>query len=74
MSFRVSAHVRFRRIDDEAVLLDARSDAYFGLNPSGVTVWEALSAGAGPKGAEEALVLRYGVSGRSGRSRRRGAH
>jgi len=61
MSFRVPTHVHHRALHDEAVLLDARSDAYLGLNQTGALAWEILAAGGSPDSAVDALVTAFDV-------------
>jgi hypothetical protein len=39
---QVPAHVIFRRLDAEGVLLDLEQGCYFGLNESGRAMWEQL--------------------------------
>ncbi len=61
MSYRVSPHVHSRAVHDEVVILDARDDAYFALNPTGAVVWSVLAAGRSPEAAAAKLEARFGV-------------
>ena len=47
---------------DELVLLDARSDTYFALNPTGTVVWTVLADGRAPEAATTELVARFAVT------------
>ena len=68
MSYRVPPHVHHRAVHDELVLLDARGDAYFGLNPTGAVVWAALAEGGSPEAAAAALVERFAVTPEAART------
>ena len=61
MTYRVPPHVHFRAVHDELVLLDARNDGYFALNPSGAVVWSVLADGQPPEAAAASLVTQYAV-------------
>lgn len=41
----IPAHVMFRQVGDETVILDLDKGTYFGLNPVGARVWQLLSDG-----------------------------
>ena len=45
MTFRVPAHVQFRSVDSEGVILDGRTDQYLGLNATGAEIWRGLAGG-----------------------------
>jgi hypothetical protein len=62
VSYRVPAHVTYRRVDDEIVLLDERTETYLGLNPTAAIIWEAIAAGGSPATAAEALVVQTTAS------------
>ena len=62
MRFTVPDHVHYRDLHDEIVLLDSRSDAYLGLNPSAAIVWSTLAGGHSTGQAAAALVERFGIS------------
>ncbi len=40
----VSPKVLFQELDGEAVLLDLRSECYFGLDATGTRIWQLLDA------------------------------
>lgn len=43
---RIAERVIFRPVGDELVLLDSRSGTYYGLDPTGMRVWELIAEGA----------------------------
>jgi coenzyme PQQ synthesis protein D (PqqD) len=61
MTYHPPAHVQFRAVDDEIVLLDTRRDAYFGLNPTGAVAWSALAAGRTAEAAAAAISAEFDV-------------
>ena len=61
MTFRVPGHVHFRGVQDEVMLLDARDDAFFSLNPTGAVIWSVLAGGGEPEAAAGELVARFAV-------------
>ena len=44
-SYKAAGHVAWRRVDDEVVVLDLDSSAYYSLNDTGSRMWELLAAG-----------------------------
>ena len=48
-----------RRLDDEVVLVNLRTNRIFALNATGARFWELLSAGADRKAIETALGLEF---------------
>ena len=52
---RVPADVLVRELAGEAVLLDLRSESYFGLDPVGTRMWQAIVERGSLRGALEAL-------------------
>jgi hypothetical protein len=44
--FRHAEHIAWRKVDDEAVLLDQNTSDYFSINNVGVLIWENLGKGA----------------------------
>lgn len=42
-TFQLSKDVLFQELDDESVLLDLRSEQYFGLNTVGTRIWQLLA-------------------------------
>ena len=61
VTYRVPAHVQAHPLHDEVVLLDARRDAFHGLNPTAAVAWRVLAAGQPPAAAVEALVERFEI-------------
>jgi hypothetical protein len=59
---RVSEQVVFRTIDGEAVLLHLDRGLYFGLDPIGTRVWEALVEHGCARPAMIALLDEYDVT------------
>ncbi len=41
-SFQAASDVLFRAVEDEAVLLHVPSGTYYGLNTTGILLWEAV--------------------------------
>jgi Coenzyme PQQ synthesis protein D (PqqD) len=54
-----SANIHSKIFDDEVVVLDMRSGAYFSLRGSGVDVWELVEANASVARISETLADRY---------------
>jgi len=71
MTTRLDPHARFvpkvgvhaRRFDDEAVLLDLSSGAYYGLNEVGARIWEALARGRSVEEVTVEILDAYDVDG-----------
>ena len=68
MNYQVPTHVHFREVHDEIVILDERSDAYWGLNDTAAVVWSALAEGRDVDVVVEELVDRFQVSHEMARS------
>jgi hypothetical protein len=49
-------------VGDEAVLLNLKSETYFGLDPMGTRMWAALTGAASVQEAFETLLAEYDVS------------
>ena len=60
--FKHAAHVSWRRVADEVVVLDLKTSAYFALNESGALIWERLGAGASREDVVAAVYGEYEVS------------
>jgi hypothetical protein len=56
MTFRVPAHIQFRTVDQDVVLLDTRTDQFLGLNATAAMVWHPLAAGKSPEDAASSLT------------------
>ena len=68
MSFRVPAHVHHRAVHDEVVIMDARADAYVGLNSSAAVIWNVLSSGGSVDAAVDAVLTRFEVTPEAART------
>ena len=60
--FQVSPDVVFRDIDGEAVLLHLERGTYFGLDPIGTRVWQALVEHGCARPAVAALLDEFDVT------------
>lgn len=52
----------WRRVDDEIVVLDMRSSAYYAVNGTGATLWEHLQAGCDRDQLVQAVVAEHDIS------------
>lgn len=59
--YRHSEHVSWRRVEDEAVVLDLNTSVYFSLNEIGAMIWERLGAGDSPEQIQAAVYEEYDV-------------
>lgn len=57
----VPDHVVFRRLEDEAILLNLDSELYFGLDAVGTAVWQAVVEHGTLDDAWAALAPQYDV-------------
>ncbi len=62
MTYRVPPSVHFRAVNNEAVLLDARTEVYFEFNATAAVVWCVLADGGSPDEAIDELVARFEVT------------
>jgi len=51
----------WRELDDQVVVLDAKSSRYLTINGAGVVIWRALAEGAALDAIVRALVEEYDV-------------
>jgi len=58
---RVAEHVLTREIDGELVLLNLKTEGYFGLDEIGTRIWAALTEHATVDKACDALLREYAV-------------
>ena len=58
---QLSSEVLFRELQGEAVLLDLRSQSYFGLDEVGTRIWQLLAEHGRREPALEALLLEFEV-------------
>lgn len=63
-----SASVLFRRLRDEAMILDLETQQYFGLDAVGVRIWQEIEEHGRPDLALAALDLAFDVDGATLRS------
>ena len=56
---RIPAHVLSQKMDEEMVLLNTETGAYFGLTPVASRAWELLAAGTGPAAMPELLAREF---------------
>lgn len=54
-------HVLIQEMDGEAVLLNLKSETYFGLDDVGMRMWQVLTASASIQKAYEVLLTEYEV-------------
>jgi len=54
-------HVIFQALQDEAVLLDMKSEQYFALNELGMRMWQLLSENGDTVAAMEQLLQEYEI-------------
>ncbi len=57
MGLRRAAHVAWRRVGDETILIHLRNKRIFVLNPSGGFFWHGLDGARGPDEFLESLTL-----------------
>jgi len=65
MRVALVADVVTRRLDDELVLLNLDSEAYYGLDEVGTRMWEVLSSSPSVEAAFEQLLSEYDVDAAS---------
>jgi hypothetical protein len=58
---RLSDGVKWRQVDDEAVILDERTSMYLSANGSGTLLWRALMDGTTRKELIRQLMETYGI-------------
>jgi len=61
MTLRISDEVLFQEVSGEAVLLDLKSEQYFGLDKVGTHVWQLLHENLPANDIVEQLLQRYEV-------------
>ncbi|MBL4673858.1 MAG: PqqD family protein [Arenicella sp.] len=59
MKYQLADHVSFTEVDDEAVLLDLNSGAYYGLNHVGAMLMSYLQDQKTPEFASTAIAKQY---------------
>jgi hypothetical protein len=58
----VPEYVLIQELDGEAVLLDLKSETYFGLDDVGIRMWQVLTTSPSIQNAYEALLEEYDVT------------
>ena len=58
-AIELPAHVLFREVEEDVVLLDLRSGSYFGLDSVGRRIWQLLHAHRDLRKVHEVLVAEY---------------
>lgn len=61
MNFRISEEVLFQEVSGEAVLLDLKSEQYFGLDKVGTHIWHLLNENLPEENIIERLLQQYEV-------------
>lgn len=65
ISFRarvsVPSRVLLQQLGEESILLDLQSECYFGLDPVGTRMWEALTGTKNVEAAYQRLLSTYDV-------------
>lgn len=58
---KISPDVLFRELEGEAVLLDLKSQQYFGLDAVGTRIWQELAASGRPRVVVDKLLQEFDV-------------
>lgn len=58
--YRHAAHVSWRLVDDEAVLLNVDTSEYYSLDPVGAELWDRLGKGEALEQAAAAVAREFG--------------
>ncbi len=59
----VSPEVLSQEVDGETVLLDLKSESYFGLDEVGNRIWQLLNGGSNLQAVFDTLLAEYDVDG-----------
>lgn len=59
--YRHAEHISWRRVEEEAVLLNLNTSAYFSVNGVGARIWEKLGAGACPDEIQSEICREFSV-------------
>ncbi|MFI5350572.1 MAG: PqqD family protein [Elusimicrobiota bacterium] len=59
--YKHAAHVAWRRVENEGVILDLNSSNYFSLNDVGVLIWEKLGSGESLESVQAAVCEEFDV-------------
>lgn len=63
MRIRTPTDILIRELGGESVLLNLKSERYFGLDPIGTHMWQVLSSSNSIQAAYETLLAEYDVDG-----------
>lgn len=63
MRVSVPSDVLVSALGDESVILNLKSECYFGLDPTGTRMWELLTTSESIQAAYESLLREYEVQG-----------
>ncbi len=58
---KISPDVMFRELEGEAVLLDLKSQQYFGLDAVGTRIWQVLVVSGRPRTVVDTLLQEFDV-------------
>lgn len=61
ISWRISEQAIANAVADETVILHLGNGTYFGLDPIGARLWEALKSGAQPAAICDTILAEYDV-------------
>jgi hypothetical protein len=61
-TLRIPEHVLFTTVEQDAILLNTRSNQYYALEDVGTRLWELLSAGKGLRESVQVLLDEYKVT------------
>ena len=62
-SLHIPRHVSFSRVDEDAVLLNTRTNQYFALTEVGARFWGLLNSGKSFRDAYQTILAEYQVNG-----------
>ena len=66
--YRHADHVSWRKVENEAVVLDLNSSDYFSLNETGLLIWEKIGEGSTLEGLAEAVASEYDVEAKAAKA------
>lgn len=57
----ISPDVLYQEVNGESVLLDLKSESYFGLDATGTRIWQLMQESQGLQGAYEVMLSEFDV-------------
>ena len=66
-AFKHAPHILWRRIKDEAVLLDKDSSVYYSLNDVGARIWDLIGQDESERGIVQKLCKEFDVEAQEAR-------